>query len=746
MAEGRSLPANRGLVDGSQETTVNGYRLGSLTVSVLLLLGIGVHPARATADEVQGEERVATAAELNLGYRGTSLHGAPQRAREYDSLEASPLFNANLFTDQDHYRLDLGVDYLNDRDYSAAVSIDTREVFHLDLRTERFNHNLDHIPYDNTPPPAEGSRPDASVLGIDGAPVPEVPLRAFYSDQNPGDDYGLRLDLSEAKLKIKCPDYPAHVNLSFWRYAKQGERQLRFADENCTTACHMQSKSREIDRVTEEVKLGADAHAGFIDLAIEALYRTFRDRQSIPYDQFGEHSYPPFAPTIDRTAGGYDHDEDPDSRLSELTLRANTAPAGGFVASASFTLGERENQSDLNSIAPVEAETDYYKTSADVTYTPGEHWTFNLRYRLLDMDSDNTGVITTNSSSTNLNDLAVRETADLTRSWYEALVNYRPSKRLTIKAELRREDIERSNTGPMQPFYGNGETLAAVEINPSWQLPDHETITRVKLGFHSRLLEKSALKISGWAAVQRNDDPAYGTSFADSRELFLSATYTQGPLWGMTANLNVLDEENDEYAVDQLSEDFTGNTYEDHFDLDRQRRQQNASIGAWLTPREGLSFDVNYGYLRTAIDQDLLFGFGRNLFNPDISYTIEDDSVEYRQTVQTVSAGVSWQATERLSCRLEGHHIRSKANYSPAFPTSTFPYYLNNSAEASSTDLREISELELRQNGVSGKVHWRVDEHWSTSVEATYDDYDELGNDVYDGSVQTCMVSLSRSW
>jgi hypothetical protein len=728
---------------------VNGYRLGSLAVSTLLLLGVGANPARADLEEGQAPERIATAAEVNLGYRGTSLHGAPNRALEYDSLESSPLFNAKLFTDQDFYRLDLGIDYLNEQDYSAAASIDTREVFHLDLRTERFYHNLDHIPYDNGPPPAEGSRPDASVLGLDGEPLPEAPLRAYYSDQNPGDDYGLRLDLGEAKLKIKCPDYPAHVNLSFWRYEKQGERQLRFADENCTTACHMQSKSRKIDRVTEEVKLGADAHAGFVDLAIEALYRTFRDRQDIPIDRFGEHAYPD---PVDRNTGIYDHDEDPDSQLRELTFLANTAPAGGFVASASFTLGERENNSDLNSIAPVEAETDYYKTSADVTYTPGENWTFNLRYRLLDMDSDNTGVITTNSSSTNPNDLAVRESPDLTRAWYEALVNYRPSKRLTLKAEFRREDLERSNTGPAQPFLGNGGTLTAVQINPTWQLPDQETITRVKLGFHSRMLEKSALKVSGWVALQRNDDPAYGTSFADRRELFLSASYTHGPLWGITANLNVLDEENDEFSIDQFSEVLQGDTLvidsaPDHFDLDRERQQQNASIGAWLMPREGLSFDINYGYLRTAIDQDLLFGSGRNIYDTDISYAIEDGDVEYRQTVQTISAGVSWQATEQLSCRLEGHHIRSKANYSPNFPTSTFPYYSQNSlAEASSSELRQISKLDLRQNGVSGRVDWKFDEHWATSLEATHDDYDELGNDVYDGSVQTCMVSLSRSW
>jgi len=707
----------------------------------LLLLGIGARQGYAASDEIQAPEKPATAAGVSLGYRGTSLQDEPGRALEYDSLESSPFFNVKLFTDQGNYRLNLSGDYLNDRDYSAAARFDTPEVFHLELRSERFFHNLDHLPY-----AGEGSRPPAEAP--DNVISPWVP----YTEKNPGDDYGVRLDLSEAKLKIKCPDYPAHVTLSVWRYEKQGEQQLRFVDENCTTACHMQSRSRDIDRVTEEVKLGADAHAGFIDVAIEALYRTFRDRQDTPVDKFGDHTFPYDPPVTDRPADEYAHDEDPDSRLRELTFRVNTAPSGGFVASASFTLGERENRSDLDSIAPIEAETDYYKTSADVTYTPGEKWTFNLRYRLLDLDSDNTDVITTNNSSTNPNDLVVRESMDLTRAWYEALANYRPSRRLTIKAELRREDVERSNTGPAQLFLSNGEYVDApsplpVQINPAWQLPDKETITRAKLGFHSRLLEKSALKLSGWVAVQRNDDPAYGTSFADSRELFISATYTHGPLWGVTANVDVRDEENDGYTVYQLSTDLQGNLYNDRFDLDRERRQQNATIGAWLTPREGLSFDINYGYLRTAIDQDLLFGLGRNLEDPTIAYTIEDDDVEYRQTVQTVSAGVSWQATEQLACRLEGYHIRSKATYSPNFPSESFPYYFSETAaEASSTDLREVSKLDLRQNGLRGRIDWKLDEHWSTRLEASFDDYDEIGNDVFDGSVETCMVSLSRSW
>jgi hypothetical protein len=702
---------------------VNGYQLVRSALVGAVLCSIGMAPALAdmTADEAPA--RIDTEAEITLGYRGTSVHGQPGRALEYDSLESGPLFKTRLFTDQGSYHLDLGVDYLNDKDYSAAARLDTLELLHLDLRTERFYHNLDHIPYIG-----EGSRPAAT------APDPEIEPWVHYNDENPGDRYGLRLDMSEARLKLKSPDYPAHLTFAYWRYEKQGAQQLRYVDENCATACHMQSKRRSIDRVTEEVKIGADAHAGFLDLAIETLMRTFRSREHTPQSNFGIHDY-------GRPAGSYQHDAVPDSKLTELTLRANTAPSGGLVGSANFTLGKRENQSDGGSVVPVKAETDYLKTSADATYTPSENWTFNFRYRLLDMDSSNSNYLSS-YDSLNTNPLAVRDSVDLTRSWYEALVNYRPSKRLTIKAEWRREEIDRSDTGPLVEHHSQSPEVGPITINPNWQLPDEEVITRAKLGFHSRWLERSALKVSGWAALQHNSDPAYGTSFSTSRELFLAASYTHGPLWGLTANLNFLDEENDDFTIYQSSYGRP-----DQFDLDRTRRQQNASLGAWLTPLPGLSFDLNYGYLRTAIDQDLIFGAGLNLSNPEISYAIADPSVDYRQTVQTLAAGVSWQATERLACRLEGYHIRSKASYSPNFPTSSFPYYFGNvPGDASSADLRAISKLDLRQNGVRGRVSWQFDEHWSTAVEGTYNDYDEVGNDVFDGSVQTCMVSLSRRW
>jgi len=552
----------------SQEATVNRYRIWAAFLAGMMILG-STMSVQADIADVEVEKRIETQASIATGYRGTSVHGTPGRAREYDSLKSSPLFDAKLFFDQERYHLDLKLDYVNDEDYSSVAHIDTKGLLMLDLRSDRFFHNLDHIPY-----------ADRSSASLGTSP------RFDFSDMSPDATYGLRLDFSEAKAKVKCPDYPAHFNISYWRFEKEGDRQQRFVDENCAGACHMQSKSREIDYVTEEVKASVDAHAGLIDIVLETLFRAFRDHEPIPADDFDSHNR-------GRDAGVYENSENPESRLKEITLRLNTAPSGGLVGSASFTLGERENRSDLTSVAPVDSETDYYKTAADVTYTPSQNWTFNLRYRFLDMDSDNTSMIydTVSGGDAFKSPVAVRESMDVTRSWYEAMANYRPSNRLTLKGEFRREEIDRSNTG--EPIAHSSSTTP-ITINPTWQLPDEEVITRVKLGFSSRLLEKSALKLSGWVAVQQNDDPAYGTSYGDSQELFLSSNYTPSPFWGIQANINLLKQENDDYEIDGEI-------------IDREKEQQTITFGTWIAPRENLSLDLYYGYFRTADRQQIMF-------------------------------------------------------------------------------------------------------------------------------------------
>jgi len=107
---------------------------------------------------------------------------------------------------------------------------------------------------------------------------------------------------------------------------------------------------------------------------------------------------------------------------------------------------------------------------------------------------------------------------------------------------------------------------------------------------------------------------------------------------------------------------------------------------------------------------------------------------------------MTWQMLANISCRVEGYHIRSKASYDPDFSYVANPSYFANGADADSTDLHDISKLDIVQNGLKGRVDWKIGENLTCGVEATFDDYDEKGNDVFDGSVQSYLASLTYTF
>lgn len=692
-----------------------------LTGLTCILLAPGVSFA-----DLRDSEHVKIETEINtsIGYRSVSEQGEPSRAAEYKSLDSGPTLDLHFFKAFEDFTLGVDGTYLGEDEYSTTANLNANSQIRLFLRSQRFVHNLEHIPYANgmtgdwevrvAGPIAEGSRADDSVG-----------RRIYFSDHNPGDDYQLRLDVNEVKARIKAPTYPAHLNLSYWSYEKHGNQQLRFINHRGTsptsgsscTGCHLQSKSRTMDTKTEEVKASLDTHLGYVDLILETLYRTFRDMEDTPTDGF----------RLSSTYGGWNpslpHDENPNSTLTETSIKLNTAPAGGFVASGSYTIGRRENRSDLLTEAPIDAETDYKKATVDLNYTPDQMWTYNLRYRHLDMDNSNTSELSSYAGvAVAPGSLLVRDAIDTSRDWYEGTVIYRPTPTVSVRGELMREDIHRG-----------------YDAADPWDLPKYEVKTRAKLGFYSRHLPKSALKLRGWAAYLHDSAPAYGNSAEKQKELFLSANYSAMGNWGMSASYNLSDEENNRHDI-QLEYNDAPGTFED-FDLNRKQLQHNATLGGWVNLARGVTLDASYGFFRTSIEQDLLFGNSPSSADATVDYAFEDEGVDFRQTVHTLRAGVSWQPLEHLNCRLEGYHIRSEGYMSPDF-------YVDGLVQGvmSSADLREISAFDIRQNGLRGTLKWQIDDNWSCAAEMTYDDYDEKASDIYDGSVVATMFSVSRTW
>ncbi len=138
--------------------------------------------------------------------------------------------------------------------------------------------------------------------------------------------------------------------------------------------------------------------------------------------------------------------------------------------------------------------------------------------------------------------------------------------------------------------------------------------------------------------------------------------------------------------------------------------------------------------LHSKIDQDTLYGSGA-----DPLYSIVDDDSDFEQRVHTLSAGINLRILDNLNCRVEGYHIRSSAEFTPGIQED-----LPNIANPD--ELKDISEVDIRQNGIKSRITWQFTRMLRAQFEYTYDDYDDQNSDVFDGSCQTFIASVGGTF
>ncbi|OHB27293.1 MAG: hypothetical protein A2X84_09465 [Desulfuromonadaceae bacterium GWC2_58_13] len=658
----------------------------SLMVLTLWVTLLGGSPTMAAEDAAR---LPALTTRLSLGYRAVSNDHYARRAASFSLLDSGPTAAIELkFLDPTHRFMLLGT-YLNDSDYLVEADFDYRGLLRVNIESEKLIHNLDHFSYD---------RPDAANTEMSFFFVP------IASDA--GDDYYVKVGIDKVNMKAKLPDFPGHLTLDYWRLVRTGKMQLRYLNEDYPQF-QLVSKTRDVDRVTEEFTMGLDTHLGYINLAVEQLFREFVEKESIPYDLFLG------------TAQSYQHDETPDSRLVSTTIKASTSPSGGVVAAAGFTVGKKENLSDLSSdVHPVESETDFYKGSTDLTLIPDPKLTVNFKYRILDQDNSTPSQMTV--SSLDPAEIDVRQNIDITRATYHAKVSYRPTTRLTLMGEFERKEIHRGQTGAAtdDPF------------DPFWELPEDENINRYRLSFIARPLGPSKLKINGWYEYRTSDDPAYGASVEEQQQIFAGVNWTPTPRFGATTNIRLSRGINCNF--DRFHYDSDGNLF--HHEIDRKQQQEDFTVGFWAQPTETLNVNFHYGFLRSDTSQDVIFGAAPN------SYL--NENADYRQRVHSTTFSAALRLVKNLQAMVEARHIRSHAVFNPDFAPQNLPVI----GEFDSSGLSELSELEIVQSGIALGLEWTLSDGWSCSSRFSHDDYEDRNSSDFDGTAQLYMVSVSRNW
>ena len=663
--------------------------------SLLTILMVFASVTLASADLPDSGDYDQTYASLSAGYYWVETDDNSGRAAEYkyQDVSGTASFDVRSGGASDfHYMVD--GNFINENDYLFSGHFDSGNLFRFNVRMEKLFHNLDHIDYDARPTAAGGSTSSVN-----------------FNEQNPGDVYSLKVDMSEVTARVKLPDMPAHFNISYWRFHKDGMKQLRYVNKDCS-GCHLESKSKEIDRTTHQVTGAVDAHLGHYDLILKHTYRELVIDDPIQVDAFGNI----FGGR--RTPGSYQHDAEPESQLNESTIELHSSLAGGVNIAASGTYGKRKNRSQVTDVAPIYAETEYYKAAAEITHTTSPKFSYNFRARYLDMDSENT--------ADKYPSLDVRRPIDLQRASYEINTTCRPSKKVSYVANVQFEQIKRTETGDPAYFHSG----AAFMNDPVWEVPEEELKVRAKLGLLARPLSTSKFKVNGNYTYQYSDDPAYGSSFENSHQVLLATSYSVNPKWGFNISARGILETNDETRLSSSDDDSILLA-----DVERERQLQSANFGTWVVLGQDVTAGLNYGYHRTAIKQDLFY----RDHNVDV-FVAGTEDVDYLQEVHTVSGNISFVLAKRLKANLGGYYTRSIGFYDPDFNDPGFV------SPADSIGLKDATHYDIDQYGGKASIDYYITPDLELTMSYTYDDYDEKYTDDFDGSVQTAMASLGYRW
>jgi hypothetical protein len=398
--------------------------MNKITILLLLIVGLWITEAYAQeadqalspdaeqAESVQPEVYVFPVIQpeftLTGGYRYVHVNGS-SRAEEFEYLHDSLVLGGELRTVSLNQRLHLDLDVRNGKDYYGDISYAYKDLVLFRAVNSTLFHNLDNIMLFTFGP---------SQLAL---------------NKDPKETYGLKVGISNLLLRLKVPDFPAHLYVEGNFVDKDGTEQQMFYKQFTSSADNTRtSGKRDIDSLTSVYTIGANSHLGPVEADVSHSEKRFDvDGDRILVDTIGAGS--------NRTEGDYYHNLIPELKSSTNTLKLHTSYTGGLVASATLSQTDKENRDSG-------AKADYFFAAGDITWMPMTQLTFFLKYRHQERDVDNSDTVTVQ----NLTDLskysyAVRDSISSISDSVSGTVRYRPLKGVMLKADYAYEDIRRED-------------------------------------------------------------------------------------------------------------------------------------------------------------------------------------------------------------------------------------------------------------------------------------------------------------
>jgi hypothetical protein len=660
----------------------------------------GVENHEAQADQEVEAYRFAHA---QAGYRFITPDGATAAAASYDRLKSGVTGGLSAGTLGSSLKLSGDALLFDEDDYHANLFLDYGGYYRLHLENDAFWHNLltEQLPQSTTG------------------------QYATTQSSPPADGYGVRTGITRVENRIKLGNNPIHINLGYWELSRRGTDQLRFGDYYFGDVQNrIVSVNRRVDQVTREGNVGADAHLGFFDIAYEFRIRDFSNQAPdirYPFVVTGNGALLP---------GNQATNVVSDSRVTSHTVRLHTDMSGGLVGTAAYVLTRRENNADRGDAHPSsKPEQTLHSVAGDLTYIPFKELSFALKYRRLQTGLESPSTVSYAFSripavtplpgvySPTPGLLLVRPGIDTAKDTLSLSGMFRPNQQVTYRLEYRavlesRDKVPDSDLTPSDPAalhseYRQSHTGLA---NVSW---------RPFPGF----------RLNAAYTYCSTDNPDWKASASEKHKGELFATYTKNGVWGTTASFITTYEQNQSSVTTIAPAPVASYT------LPRESRTYSANGSVWFSPVERLTVTANYSYLETTTDQSVLFA---NLISDPMPLV----AANYRSNAHVYGIDLAYAVADPLDLSLGFQQVRSVSRFD--VPTRVFTL-AGQTGNFDTTGISGLTRLDAVETGVTARAVWRIRKNVGCSLDYSFRKY-YSGNELFDGSVHTTMVSLTSRW
>ena len=632
-----------------------------LWASLAMAQQAGDQPAQVPAAEAQAEvSKEVFDARVGLDYRGVTQKDNA-RAGEYEYLKSSGGGALDIEYDPLPHRFVLESYVLNQKDYYGSVDYSYRDVVLFNMYTRDLYHNLQHYRF---------GPDDTATTSISS------------TDKNPDDLYGLENKMRRAFIRFKTPDFPFHLYANIVTVDREGTIQQRFL-RGYTGSLERVSQSREVDWNSQEVTVGMNSHLSYFEADYSHIEKKFQSLEdSVLVDSYT-------VPAMD-----VNHNSVPALKSSSDTIKIHTTFSGRFVASGTYSNGEKKN---LDS----DAKSNYANTAGDLTFTPFSRLVLFVKYRHYDLSTNNPDTITLSSLGTTY---SVRDSLSSKRDLLSGIIRYRVTPRLTVKGEYAFDTTARNG------LLNSGATTAST--TDGWDVAARTTKVTGKGGLTYRILNKLMLR-ADYSSMQV-ENPAY-TSDPD-RSVNAKVSLTWSPIQQVTALLSYGGVRE---KRDYLSAPLAGGSR-------KSNRDQLLGSLTFLVGNSA-SLTASYMYYQNKNKGTITYEDGTG------AYLLEN-GVPYADKSEVVSLSGTQALGEGLTLTAEASRSFSKGKFT------------TDGSVANTNGIAELSDLRVVDDIFSAGLEMQLSKTVNSELRYKQEHYDDRVDNTQDGKVSTMLATVSMKW